>query len=293
MSTPLPPRAVAPDLGAACDLAFCSGGPQLVGLTPDETGLLLVDGPTFRYPEDLLAWQVPRSWVGLVVVAGGRCRSISGGDASSESGAPPDTAHFAFALDRRGMHATFVTSASGTIRSVDGDRPAGHVVDVAHRLLDLPAPGAPADPRDLVAVRWLEELLDLSDDPAMHGFVDDWSLVAQTHPAFVGAAGERPSDLAAATRLAARSTDWATMLSAIVDDGWAFGHLGPDQLARLDAASFSRFVMARHLTVPELWALLEWRLSLPIAARVHQTLVTAGGTPPTDDDVRGHAGRAG
>ena len=231
--------------------------------------------------------------MGLVVVAGGRCRSTSVDDAPSDSDTQPGTAHFAFALDRGGKHATFVTSSSGTIRSIDGDRPAGHVVDVAHRLLDLPAPGPPADPRDLVAVRWLEELLDLSDDPAMQGFVDDWALVAQTHPAFGGAAGSRPIELAAATRFAAGATGWEVLLSTMVADGWAFGHLGPEQLGRLDGPAFSRFVMAGHQSVPELWSELEWRLSLPIAERVRQTLVTAGGTPPTNDHVRGHESGAG
>jgi hypothetical protein len=287
MSTPSQPRAVAADLGAACDLAFCSGGPQLVGLSSDPAGLRLVDGPRFQLPEDLLSWDVPDSWFGLVVVAGGRCHSLADRDAS------PGRAHFAFALDRDGRHATFLTSSAGTMRSVDGERPVGHVVDVAHRLLDLPAPGAPADPRDLVAVRWLEELLDLSDDKAMEGFIDDWSLVAQAHPAFAGAAGPSPIDLAAATRVAARSADWGVLLAAMVSDGWAFGHLGPDQLARLDAASFSRFVMAGHDTVTDLWSQLEWRLSPAIAARLRDTLTTAGGTAPAFPDVRGREGRAG
>jgi hypothetical protein len=222
-----------------------------------------------------------------VVVAGGRCHSLADRDA------PAGSAHFAFALDRRGRYATFVTSPTGTMRSVDGECPVGHVVDIAHRLLDLPAPGAPADPRDLVAVRWLEELLDLSDDPLMEGFIGDWSLVAQAHPAFAGAAGARPVDLAAATRFAAGSADWGVLLAAMVGDGWAFGHLGPDQLARLDAASFSRFVMARHQTVPDLWSQLERRLSPAIATRVRDTLVKAGGTAPATTDVRGREGRAG
>jgi hypothetical protein len=287
MSTPSDPCAVVADLGAACDLAFCSGGPQLVGLTPHPDGLCLVDGPAFRFPEDLLTWDVPRSWIGLVVVAGGRCHSPADPDAR------PGGAHFAFALDRRRRHATFLTSPAGTIRSIDGDLPVGHVVDVAHRLLDLAAPDPGADPCDLVAVRWLEELLDLTDDPAMQGATDEWWLIAQAHPAFAGAAGARPADLAAATRLVAGSTDWEVLLAAMVDDGWGFGHLGPEQLARLDAPSFSRFVMARHQTVPVLWSQLEGRLSPSIAARVHQTLVTAGGTAPTTGAVTARDGSVG
>jgi hypothetical protein len=286
MSTSSEPRAVVADLAAACDLAFCADGPQLIGLTPHTDGLRLVGGPAFRLPEDLLSWDVPDEWVGLVVVAGGRCHSLA------DRAAPPGSAHFAFALDRQGRHATFVTSSAGTIRSIDGDTPVGHVVDITHRLLDLPSPAPPADPRDLVAVRWLEELLDLTDDPSMQGATDDWSVVAQAHPAFDGA-GSRPIDLATATRLAATEVGWEVLLAAMVRDGWGFGHLGPDELARLDAASFSRFVMAAHRTVPELWSQLEWRLSPSIASRVRHTLTRAGGTAPTVRDVRGREGRAG
>jgi hypothetical protein len=275
------------DLGAACDLAFCSGGPQLVGLTPHGDGLRLIDGPAFDLPEDLLSWDVPAEWVGLVVVAGGRCRSLS------DRAAVPGRAHFAFGLDRRGRHATFLTSPTGTIRSIDGDIPIGRVVDVAHRLLDLAAPGPPADPRDLVAVRWFEELLDLTEDPAMQGATDDWSVVAQAHPAFAAAAGSRPVDLAAATRFAAVEADWDALLAVMVEDGWGFGHIGPEALSRLDAASFSRFVMASHHTVSELWAQLEWRLSPSIASSVRRTLTTAGGSVPTTRDVRDRGGRAG
>ncbi len=79
----------------------------------------------------------------------------------------------------------------------------------------------------------------------------------------------------------------------MVEDGWAYGHLGPEQLARLDAASFSRFVMAAHQTVSELWSQLEWRLSPEIVRRIHETLSSAGGTAPAIRGVRGREGRAG
>jgi hypothetical protein len=278
--------AVAPDLGSACDLAFCRGGPVLVGLVEAPCGLRLIDGPAFDLPEELLGREVPRDWVGLVVVAGGRCHSFG------HPAPTPSRAAFAFALDRDGHHATFVTSDTGTIHQVDGERPRGHVVDVAHRLLDLPAPGEPLDPRELVAVRWLEELLDLCDDPTMSGCLDDWSIVAQAHPAIAAADGQRPADLAVATRRTAGPTEWGRVLDSLVEDGWAFGHLGPEQLARLDAASFSRFVMARHRSVHELWAQLEWQLPSSIAHRVRDTLDASGGSPELGD-LRGRIGGAG
>src|SRR4051812_49498699 len=121
MSNPSDPcRVVAPDLGTACDLAFCAGGPQLVGLAPDDGGLRLVDGPTFRLPEDLLSWQGPHWWSGLVVVAGGRCHS------PSRRQEPAGTAPFAFALRPAGRPATLFTPAAGPNRTAGGGPPAGH-----------------------------------------------------------------------------------------------------------------------------------------------------------------------
>jgi hypothetical protein len=255
----------------ACDLAGRLDGKRLVGLTDVRGGVGLVDACSFDLPEDLLRVEVPAHWIGLVVIGGGRCHHLDGDRAAGR-------ARFAYALDRSAAHASVLSTSSGTLRQSGGrgDGPAGHVVDVAHRLLGLPSPGPSVDGALLSLVQWLEELLDVSTDPDMGGFVDDWWNVAELHPAACWAEGASPTQIAAAARAQGACVDWEGALAALVAQGSSFGHLGPEQLARLDGTAFSRFAMAIRPTVGELLDALADRLEPHVHSLVRETVESTG-----------------
>jgi hypothetical protein len=279
---------LAPDLTNACDLARRKGGARLVGLQQLEGDLRLVEASSFDLPEDLLVVEVPRHWSGVVVTGGGRCHHLDGDR-------PAGRAQFAYALDRSARHASVVSSASGTICEAGGpgEGPAGHVVDVAHRLLDLPSPGRAVDPAVLHLVHWLEELLDLATDPDMTGFVDDWWNVVELHPAAAWTEGASPSQLAAAALEQGASVGWDAVLATLVQTGSSFGHLRSDQLARLDGTAFSRFVMASRPTVGELLDALAGRLEPGVRSLVRETVESTGVRAGHPVDLPGHGGADG
>ncbi len=216
---PTPPPT--PTLDAACDLIFTHEAPALAGLVVDGHRWCLEEGPAFVLPEDLIGLVAPFHWDGIAVVTTGTAHHVDGSHASMR-------ARVTYALDRAGREAATITTADATSR-ITGGGAVGHLADVCHRLLGLPAAPEPTTPATFVASVWLSDVLAAHDDLGDGFPADDWAGVADLCPF-----GPTP----------ANGFSWADLHAVLVSAGQGWDHLSASDVAWTDPPTLARFILA-------------------------------------------------
>jgi hypothetical protein len=253
-------------LDDVCDAVFTRDAPALVGFVAGDDGTYrLRDGPAFDLPEDLVGFRAPPAWDGLAVVVCGRARHLDRID-------DPTRARVAFALARDGAYAGTVTTVDATIRlGSPAEPPLGHLADVCHRALGLPAAPEPSTPNEVISATWLADVLAAADVLGDGFDIDDSDGLLSLHPL-----GGRTSD-----------SSWADLHEALVVVGSGWAGFSADDLAWMDPPTWARFVLN---TVPPLpWLLDEIgrRASTATVSLVHTVVERGAGS------VRGDRGGGG
>ncbi len=237
-------------LATACDAVFTMSAPSMVGLVRPGPGWAAVDGPSFEAPEDLIGFEAPQHWSAVAVVVAGHTRDLDRPDR------PPVRARITFALDRRGRSASTITTADSVLRLSDDDGQArGHLADICHRVLGLPAAPEETDPTPLANELWLTEVLEAHQVFGPCFPLDDWSGVLSLHPF-------GPSAL--------RAVDgWRRLHRFALDvlDGWR--GFDRSDVAWMDAPTFARYALEHQPQVDVLLRRLARSASPAVMAKVH------------------------
>jgi hypothetical protein len=218
---------------------------RLWGLITHRRGFRLVDSTGVGVPEDLIGFDAPSHWSGVVLGTTGTMRHL-------DDEHPPQRVRIGYALGRSGIATSTITTLDGRTLATPGGAPVGHIPDVAHRILGMPTEPEARTPLALMVTSWLLEVVDLATDPAMSGWTDDWLAVADLHPAADLCAGRTPGALSAALHLPGAIPTWEDVHEAAVTTGLGIGGFLPWHVEWLDPSSLGRFLLARVTPVHEL-----------------------------------------
>jgi hypothetical protein len=217
----------------------------LWGLVAHRRGYRLIDTAGAAVPEDLIGFDAPPEWAGIVLGTTGTMRHV-------DDPRRPEKVRLGYALDRTGATATAVTTLDGRILATPRSPAVGHIPDVAHRILGMACAPEPTSPLPLLISSWLLEVVDLATDPAMAGWTDDWLAVADLHPAAELCTGRSPGELSAALQLDGAVPSWSELYDAARAVGIGIGGFEPWEVEWLDPPSLARFLLARTSAITDL-----------------------------------------
>ncbi len=232
------PVGVHPDLAHAAAFAARSGTNHLWGLVADARGHRSVSGTDVALPEDLVGFDAPPEWEGLVFASTGTMRRV-------ESDGGPQRIRLGYALNRSGASASSIATLDGRHLLTPTKPPSGHVPDVCRRVLGMSTEAELRSPAPLLVEGWLQEIIDLASDPTMAGWADDWLAVADLHPAADLCTGRSPEELRSALLDAPEAhRTWQALYDSAVALGTPVAGFEPWEVEWLDASSLARFLLA-------------------------------------------------
>lgn len=261
--------------------ADARAGEQLFGVVGSADRPRLQPAPQPAALELLVGFTAPRSWNGVAIVADGTARSLGLPD---DVIADPQRIRVAFAVDRRGHHASSIADPGGRLRWSTAEHVEGFVADLCRRMLGLACPPENRTAVELVTSMWLEALLDLAADPRTAAEVGDWRSVALAHPATgpldldddLEVVQVGPAALASRARQLAEPWDWERLRREAADGELVLSPVSPAAAEWMDAPFLARWLLGMHRPVGDLLDDLRLFLPTPRHQQVCDTVAASG-----------------
>lgn len=202
--------------------------------------------------EALLGFVAPRDWsaIGMCVTAS----SVPLAPDGTVPGGRQDQSRVLLVVDRHGRHITRI-HAGGELQSEPGEA-TGPLVDLCHRVLEMPTPVPAQSTMYLWAVLWLDRIVA---DFAPAGAAPNWRQITHLCPGFEvgrGVFGPRPTadQIATLGRALTAGYDWEALRELQASGHGFLPEPDPDLAGWMDEGMFARWVLA---LLPDLEDLVE------------------------------------